>query len=702
LILETLLTALNDCAWAYNLTLCKYEFINPAIKSVLGLSTDELESDHELWHKIIHPDDAPMVLELTQKLSTKVWTELTYRINSNGKTKWLLEKKTLFTDPLSANEIILGVIKDITDQRSVNYYLNEAFGDFSVLFERNPNPMWIYEIPSLRILKINDAAKDIYGYNEDEFLSMTIRDIRPKIDLARFNEYIFKKGIERGTPVGYNTGGVWRHQNKNGEIIYAEITGHEINYKDTVCRIVIATNVTSIIKDKEEMDRRERFLSSLIESQTNFLIRINEQGHFTFINTSFLKKFKYSADELLDKHFNITTLPEEEHLCEETFKNCLDYPGKVFNLLHRKPDRDGNIYWTEWEFIGLANESSNLIEVQGVGQDVTGQIIIQEEIKQAAVKLDHIINSITDSFCVISYNGNFTRVNKAFEKAFDVCYKDVTGTHYQTIFKNTRDNKFEIAYNKAAQQQESIKETDFFYDLNLWLEATFYPSDEGITVFLKDITQSELAREEILMGKSNLESLINNTDDLIWSINTRFEILSMNNAFKNKVGNKFKLELEEGNDLTNAGFADEVRIEWEQLYSRALKGEKFTVQRNSNKNTPLPDLYHELSFNPIHNLEGEVIGACCFAHDITERLKAQQNIIEQNARLRNIASLSSHELRRPVATILGLTSIFDTNNFTNPTNAEIITHLRAVSEELDEVIRQIVNNTFIEGPTEVG
>jgi signal transduction histidine kinase len=61
-----------------------------------------------------------------------------------------------------------------------------------------------------------------------------------------------------------------------------------------------------------------------------------------------------------------------------------------------------------------------------------------------------------------------------------------------------------------------------------------------------------------------------------------------------------------------------------------------------------------------------------------------------------IASLTSHELRRPVASMLGLINIMDRENFFNPDNREIIEHLLTVSNEIDEVIRLIVDKTFID------
>ena len=102
----------------------------------------------------------------------------------------------------------------------------------------------------------------------------------------------------------------------------------------------------------------------------------------------------------------------------------------------------------------------------------------------------------------------------------------------------------------------------------------------------------------------------------------------------------------------------------------------------------------EWEFIAIVNERGEVTEVQGVGLDITEREKVNRAILDQNERLRNIASLSSHELRRPVATMLGLLNIFDRNNFFNPENREIMEHLLNVGTEIDDVIREIVQHTY--------
>ena len=147
---------------------------------------------------------------------------------------------------------------------------------FSVLFDHSPNPMWIYEIPTLRILKVNDAAVATYGYTEQEFLSMAINNIRPRFDESKLNDYLSKDADELSSK--FINAGVWKHQNKNGDAVYAQINIGKIQYAGLNCRIIVAPDVTDLVHSQQDIHIREQFLNSLIDSQTNFLIRINHRG----------------------------------------------------------------------------------------------------------------------------------------------------------------------------------------------------------------------------------------------------------------------------------------------------------------------------------------------------------------------------------------------------------------------------------------
>jgi PAS domain S-box-containing protein len=576
--LNQILTVLNDYALAFGTDSGTYVFISADIESLAGYGAGAFIKNTSLWSEIIDPRDGEMVQSTTQNLTEGQNISLTYRIKTaGGKIKWVNENRSIFADAQTNQKILLSIIKDIQRGEEERYDKEESLAEYSILFDSNPNPMWLYEIQTQRILKVNDAAIKTYGYTRQEFLAMTIKDIRQNPENGNFDSFISNKGIG-ATFHGFNKPGVWKHINKKGEIIYAEVTSDSLSYKNYNCCIVIATNITERVRYQEELKLREQFLNSLIDSQTNFLIRIDINGRYTFVNKQFLKTLGYKNNEVIGKHFVFTTIPEERHLCQQAFINCTGNPGKVIHLLHKKPDKTGNLHDTDWEFIAITDEAGKVTGVQGIGRDITNQ-------------------------------------------------------------KNTE--------------------------------------------------------KEIIWTKNNLEALINNTEDLIWSVNREYNYLYMNQAYKQTIlAHTGKLPVK-GESSLHTVYDQATLNEWLVFYGRGLNGETYIIVNENIDQVTKEFICYEISFNPIYNADRKITGVGCFARNITDRIKINKAIIDQNDRLRNIAALSSHDLRRPVATLLGLMNIIDRQNFFNPENREIIEHMLVVGSEIDDVIRLIVNTTFI-------
>ena len=57
-------------------------------------------------------------------------------------------------------------------------------------FRQSPVPMWVYELETLRFVAVNDAAVELYGYSREEFLRMTIMDIRRAEERRRLQAHL--------------------------------------------------------------------------------------------------------------------------------------------------------------------------------------------------------------------------------------------------------------------------------------------------------------------------------------------------------------------------------------------------------------------------------------------------------------------------------------------------------------------------------
>lgn len=135
--------------------------------------------------------------------------------------------------------------------------LSESEEKYRFMFANNPQPMWIYDLETLAFLEINNAAINHYGYSREEFLSMAIKDIRPKEDIAAL-----LKNIEQVSKT-HSFSGEWRHLKKNGEIINVEITSHLITFNGHKARHVMVNDITEW-KRLELLRNSEKHLLEII------------------------------------------------------------------------------------------------------------------------------------------------------------------------------------------------------------------------------------------------------------------------------------------------------------------------------------------------------------------------------------------------------------------------------------------------------
>lgn len=109
---------------------------------------------------------------------------------------------------------------------------------YRLLFKNNPVPMWVYDTRTLGFLAVNDSAIASYGWSRDEFLRMTLRDVRPPEDIDKLEK------VAHTLPDEYHKTGEWRHRRKDGTVFPVEITSHSVEWKGRPARLVLITDIS--------------------------------------------------------------------------------------------------------------------------------------------------------------------------------------------------------------------------------------------------------------------------------------------------------------------------------------------------------------------------------------------------------------------------------------------------------------------------
>jgi PAS domain S-box-containing protein len=132
---------------------------------------------------------------------------------------------------------VSAIARDITEVKRAREELREREEEFRLLFQRNPQPMWVSDAETGSFLEVNEAAVEHYGYSRDEFLGLRIEDIRPPQDAQGPGN-----ALAEGTP-SFRTAN-WRHVKRDGQVIDVEVTGHDISFGGRRACLVVTQDVT--------------------------------------------------------------------------------------------------------------------------------------------------------------------------------------------------------------------------------------------------------------------------------------------------------------------------------------------------------------------------------------------------------------------------------------------------------------------------
>jgi len=125
--------------------------------------------------------------------------------------------------------------------------LRESEEHYRLLFDSNPHPIWVFDLKTLAILDVNEAAVRKYGYSKEEFRS--IKDIRPAEDVPLILANIERNALEAETT------GSWKHKKKDGTIIDVDVSSHKIVFAGREARLVVSTDVTERKRAEEVINK---------------------------------------------------------------------------------------------------------------------------------------------------------------------------------------------------------------------------------------------------------------------------------------------------------------------------------------------------------------------------------------------------------------------------------------------------------------
>jgi len=186
------------------------------------------------------------------------------------------------------------VFRDVTERYRAQKDLEDAEQRYRLLFENNPQPMWVYDVETLGFLAVNNAAVAQYGYSREEFAHLTLKDIRPETDVpAMVADVAASSGLHRDGP--------WRHRRKDGAVFFVDIVAHPLEFMGRSARMVIASDVTDRVHAESAVRDAGERLGTIVNTAPLAIWTLDPEGRVTSWNRSAADILAWSAGEVIGK-----------------------------------------------------------------------------------------------------------------------------------------------------------------------------------------------------------------------------------------------------------------------------------------------------------------------------------------------------------------------------------------------------------------
>lgn len=310
-----------------------------------------------------------------------------------------------------SGDVLSIYFKDITSRKMAEDQINREKEKYQNLFDLSPIPQWVFNIQNLRFLDVNDAAVRLYGYTKEEFLSMTIKDIRPAEDIGALEniiENLIKKGLYNKLIV--------KHLKKSGEIIYANVEGNSIHFDGVPARLVHATDVTEKIKAEHLLTKSEQRFKALVQDGSDLIAIIDPAGNYQYVSPNSKSILGIDAEYFIGKNIFDFIHQDDLEMIKHQF-SMVSVKKRIEMPVFRFIDVNNEVHWIET----IITDMSRDLTIAGIvanSRVVTERIENENKIKAALERYNIVSIATSDAIYECDLLTDETIWNKGIKGIF--------------------------------------------------------------------------------------------------------------------------------------------------------------------------------------------------------------------------------------------------------------------------------------------
>lgn len=422
--------------------------------------------------------------------------------------------------------------------------------------------------------------------------------------------------------------------------------------------------------------KHERNYQKLFADNPNAMLLIRKaDGAIVAVNDAAVNLYGYTKDEFSQfQHrkleLNAPTLGSMHHL-----KQHLHKTGAVIWVKE---------FVSEIEQVGITYQLHLIVSAHEAAEADALRLAAQE-------RLERLLHGMPDMVLGIDTTGKINFFNPALLAHLEWSAEEVIMQDALTVLRQRNGDWWESILREALMQPRYLTEK-YFPASKKWFRISSYQSADGLGMLISDITQQHLLEDTLNQFQLTLEAVVNASDDQIWAIDHQFRLLAANKQFY-QAFEKRGITVDEQQSLIEIDESNPCFGPWKEAYEKAIRGEKVEALV-ADLSKPESAAVIDLKMYPIKNEWNEVICIGCFAHDASRRISHEQQISQQRERLLHIAWQQSHEMRAPLANVMGISQLLREDvHVSREEMLKLLQQLDLSALQLDAIIRNIVSQT---------
>ena len=562
----------------------QFVYTSPSMERVLGYAPEAIKGIDSLAH--VHPEDMPLVRETLQDALAQperaIKVQFRYQARDGTWKRLELVGQNRLDDPDAAG--IVTNWRDVTDRWRAEEELRRSEKQYRLLFQDNPNPMWVFDLETLAFLEVNESAIQFYGYSHAEFLAMKIPDLRP----------VGKDGGAKGAGLGdAGSGHIWRHRRKDGAQLDVEVIWSPMVFRNRFAALTMITDVT----ERRRHEHRNRVFSELshrLSSATTAAEAariICEASDALFAWDDFaLDLYSAEQDEVFSL-LNIATVEGQRVTIPQSseFKSANTLIRRVITKgaeLVRTPGAKGlstdamlvpvrkgtrviGVLFVQSHLAG-AYSDQDLGILQTLADQCSGaleRVHAEEALRESQQRFHDLFENSPDAIFVVDIQGTVLDVNLASSLLQGLTGDQLLGKNLVTdlVPESRRDQArrdFEkMAGGKWTQlESEMLTAEGRITPVEVRAGRIEYGGQPAVLLHVRDITERHEAEAALHSSETLFRSVWQNSVTGLRLVNEQGIMVAVNDAFCRLVG--MEAQALEGQSLTviYAGFEDREKI----------------------------------------------------------------------------------------------------------------------------------------------